>query len=202
MIKSFGDSNNYDEIKGVRAMRLSILLLLPAIQLAGCASIVNGQTQVLSVQTVAKGEAVEKADCTLLNNKGTWFVTTPGTVSVHRSYQDLHVTCKKEGLEPGIVTVTSSTKPMAFGNILFGGLIGVGVDTGTGAAYDYPQLLPVEMGQTSVLPVKTPTPESMPKDKASVVAPAADSQGHPDVPVVPPAQQPTGSPAVTPPPQP
>jgi hypothetical protein len=34
---------------------------------------------------------------------------------------------------------------MAFGNILFGGLIGVGVDMSTGAAYDYPALITVPM---------------------------------------------------------
>jgi len=30
---------------------------------------------------------------------------------------------------------------MAAGNIVFGGLIGVGVDIATGAAYDYPALI-------------------------------------------------------------
>lgn len=32
---------------------------------------------------------------------------------------------------------------MAFGNLLFGGVIGAGVDIGTGAAYDYPNLISV-----------------------------------------------------------
>jgi len=43
------------------------------------------------------------------------------------------------------MTVNSSVKGMAFGNILFGGLIGAGVDTMTGAACDYPSLIPVPM---------------------------------------------------------
>jgi hypothetical protein len=128
------------------------LAAIALIALSGCASIVNGQTQVLSVKTLVQGGEVPKADCTLLNNKGTWYVTTPGTVSVHRSFQDLHVTCKGDGMDPGTMTVKSSTKAMAFGNILFGGIIGVGVDTGTGAAYDYPQLISVEMGQTTMFP--------------------------------------------------
>jgi uncharacterized protein YceK len=145
-------------------MKISLLAIIPVIALSGCASIVNGQTQVLSLTTSDKGAEVGSASCTLLNNKGTWFVSTPGTVSVHRSYQDLHVTCKKDGLEPGIVTVKSSTKPMAFGNVLFGGVIGVGVDTGTGAAYDYPQLIPVQMAQMTVLP--PPKPDAAAKEKA------------------------------------
>ncbi len=137
-------------------MRIALLAVIPLITLSGCASIVNGQTQVLSVKTLVQGAEIDKADCTMLNNKGTWYVTTPGTVSVHRSYQDLHVTCKKNGVDPGTVTVKSSTKAMAFGNILFGGVIGAGVDAGTGAAYDYPQLIAVEMGQTTILPPPKP----------------------------------------------
>jgi hypothetical protein len=137
-------------------MRMALLTVIPLITLSGCASIVNGQTQVLSVKTLIQGAEIAKADCTMLNNKGTWYVTTPGTVSVHRSFQDLHVTCKKDGVDPGTVTVKSSTKAMAYGNILFGGVIGAGVDAGTGAAYDYPQLIAVEMGQTTIFPPPKP----------------------------------------------
>jgi hypothetical protein len=149
-------------------MRISSLIVIPLITLAGCASIVNGQTQVLSVKTQLQGEEIAKADCIMLNNKGTWYVTTPGTVSVHRSYQDLHITCKKDGVDPGTATVKSSTKAMAFGNILFGGVIGAGVDAGTGAAYDYPQLIAVEMGQATIFP--PPRPASAGSTEQSAVA--------------------------------
>jgi hypothetical protein len=44
---------------------------------------------------------------------------------------------------------------MAFGNILFGGFIGAGVDMSTGAAYDYPDLIHVAMGETGALPATT-----------------------------------------------
>lgn len=127
--------------------------LLPIIFLAGCASIVDGETQVLSVKTVAvQGDDVNRAACTLVNNKGTWYVTTPGTVYVHRSYQDLHFVCNKKGLGPGVSSVASSTKAMAFGNIVFGGLIGTGIDMGTGSAYDYPSLITVQMGEATIPP--------------------------------------------------
>jgi hypothetical protein len=53
--------------------------------------------------------------------------------------------CTKEGFPAATTTVASSTKGMAFGNILFGGLIGAGVDAGTGAAYDYPNTILVPM---------------------------------------------------------
>lgn len=94
--------------------------------------------------------------CTLTNAKGTWFVTSPGTVSIHRAYDDLSDVCKKEGEEPGAMTIKSSTKGMAYGNILAGGIIGAAVDMGTGAAYDYPSLITVSMGLTTIISPPTP----------------------------------------------
>jgi hypothetical protein len=147
-------------------VKIYLIVVLQTILFSGCASIVNGQTQVLSVKTLVDGVELNQAACTLVNNKGTWYLTSPGTVAVHRSYQDLNVTCKKEGMDPGIVAVKSSTKAMAYGNILFGGIIGAGVDTGTGAAYDYPPLIPVQMGQTSAFPI-TPAKHASKTEKAA-----------------------------------
>ena len=114
----------------------------------GCASIVSGTNQSLSVTTAsASGTDVAGAKCTLVNDKGSWYATTPASVTVHRSYNELAVTCTLDGVEPGVASVKSSTKGMAAGNILFGGIIGVGVDMSTGAAYDYPNLIRVSMGQ-------------------------------------------------------
>jgi len=69
---------------------------------SGCASIVSGQNQSISVETLGKqGEAVMSANCKLSNNKGTWFVTSPGSVSVRRSYEDLLIDCEKDNQSPG-----------------------------------------------------------------------------------------------------
>jgi len=114
---------------------------------AGCASIVSGHNQSVSVETRSKeGQAVASANCKLTNNKGTWFVTSPGSVVVSRSFEDLLINCEKENQAPGVASVKSSTKAMAFGNIIFGGVIGAGVDVATGAAYDYPTMITVLMG--------------------------------------------------------
>lgn len=123
-----------------------IAALLATLALTGCASIVNGNNQVISVETKSKGEPVVGASCRLENPKGTFFVTTPGTVTVRRAYDNLAVTCEKPGIATGIASVKSGTKAMAFGNIIFGGVIGAAVDVGSGAAYDYPTLISVDMG--------------------------------------------------------
>jgi hypothetical protein len=126
--------------------------------LTGCASIVNGQNQPVSIETRGDEGSVAGANCKLTNNKGTWYVTTPGSTTVQRSFEDLAVQCTKDAYEPGLASVKSSTKPMAFGNIIFGGIIGAAVDVGTGAAYDYPSLITVLMGKSST--VTPPAPQA------------------------------------------
>jgi hypothetical protein len=109
---------------------------------SGCASIVDGSTQSVSVDT----PSVTGATCSLTNNKGEWYInSTPGSVSVHRSYENLVVVCQKPGYDTATDNVKSSTKGMAAGNILFGGVIGAGVDCADGAAYDYPTNIHVPM---------------------------------------------------------
>lgn len=152
---------------------LHIIGLLTISTLAtGCASIVSGTNQSVSVETRNKGMQVTNANCKLSNDKGTWFVTTPGSVTVNRSFNDMAVRCEKDGVEPGLLTAKSSTKGMAFGNILFGGVIGAGVDISTGAAYDYPPLFLIEMGET--MNVAPPVAEQARADAAQTSANSAN----------------------------
>jgi hypothetical protein len=141
--------------KFFNARTVAIAAIIASSLLTGCASIVNGTNQVVSVETRNKGEMVNGASCTLANGKGVFYVTTPGTVTLHRAYENLSVKCEKANTAPGLATVKSSTKGMAFGNILFGGVIGVAVDAGTGAAYDYPSLITVLMGEDTQIPSTT-----------------------------------------------
>ena len=117
------------------------LLCFAVLLVQGCASIVSGTTQVVSVDT----PGCSAASCELTNDKGKWYLSaTPGTVSVSRAYGPMTVNCKQSEFV-GNGVFNSSTKGMAFGNILFGGIIGAGVDMSSGAAYDYPQTMSVPM---------------------------------------------------------
>lgn len=122
--------------------RFCIALCATLTVLSGCASITTGQTQSVSVET----PHCPAASCRLTNKDGTYFVpSTPGTVSVDRACGKLSVQCSKEGSNDYVMVVSSSVKAMAFGNILFGGIIGAGVDAATGAACEYPSLIPVPL---------------------------------------------------------
>lgn len=145
-----------------------ITLFLGLLSCSGCASIVDGSVQSLSVRTIGSNGNVDGASCQLKSNKGTWFVQTPGTVSVHRSYDALNVKCTRKGYQPSVLAVKSATKSMAFGNILAGGIIGAAVDMSTGAAYDYPSLITVRMARKHEPPV--PPQNNGPASTASAAA--------------------------------
>lgn len=66
--------------------------------LTGCASITGSKLQPLSVQTIQDGKEVAGVGCTLTNDAGKWFVTTPGSVTVQKSTGDMAVDCTKEEL--------------------------------------------------------------------------------------------------------
>jgi hypothetical protein len=103
--------------------------------LAGCATLTGGTKEVISIDT----PPVTQASCELINDKGKWDLSnTPGSVKVHRSTKSLQVRCQKRGYKENTVIVASDVKKMMFGNVLVGGLIGVGVDAVDGAGFKYP----------------------------------------------------------------
>jgi hypothetical protein len=132
-------------------INFSKYLIVLCLFLNGCASIVEGSSQQVSVKTIDKGVDLNEAFCEMVNSKGTYFVKTPGSVKIDKANAPLEVKCSKEGYQPGLASVESFTKAMAFGNILFGGPIGAGIDMATGAAYIYPNLITVLMGEKIVL---------------------------------------------------
>jgi len=94
---------------------------------------------VSAVTTDKKGKLIRGACCMLSNDEGTQHVSAPGSVTIGRNADAPTVICTKDGHSAGTVTVDSGVKNMAFGNILFGGIIGADADAGTEAAFDYPR---------------------------------------------------------------
>jgi hypothetical protein len=136
---------------------------------SGCSTITGSTTQSVSIRTKDQaGKEVSGAACDLVNKDGTWFITSPGSVVIHRSNDDLQIVCKKEGLENGTAAVVSDVKGSMVGNIVFGGGIGAIMDHANGSAYEYPTLLEVLMGAfTKIETPKKEQPKSNPMGLSS-----------------------------------
>ena len=113
-------------------------LLLAALSataaLTGCATLVKGSSQSVIVKTDPPG-----AICTLSRQGKEIAVVnpTPGTVTVEKSKNAVAVSCTRSGYLESAGTINSEFQAMTFGNILFGGLIGVAIDAGSGAMNEY-----------------------------------------------------------------
>jgi len=128
----------------------------------GCASITGSRNQPISVTTSHEGAPIAGSNCNLVNDKGNWYVRTPGSVMIQKAYGDLSVSCKKDDSHVGATIFKSSAEGATWGNIVAGGLIGYAVDAGTGAGFSYPPTLNVEMIRGNVMPkpVEVITPAS------------------------------------------
>lgn len=124
--------------------RIAIVILV--LFASGCASITGSKNQPISVTAVCGGEQVDGASCTLINDKGTWFVKTPGSVMIQKSYGDLAVDCKKDS-SASTGKFQSKSNGGVWGNILAGGIIGYAVDAGSGAGFDYPPSMTVVLSE-------------------------------------------------------
>jgi len=94
--------------------------------LTGCATITSGTTQRIDFASEPPG-----ATATLSNGA---VVETPGHLVLSRA-KTYDVTIEKDGYIPARSHIGQRSNPAIFGNILIGGLIGIIVDSSTGAAY-------------------------------------------------------------------
>lgn len=109
-------------------------LVIVAVLASGCATISRGTLQTVTINT----PGVHDATCTLTSSKiGTKIVRSPGTVTIEKGPDNIAISCKKECYQDGVGVLASSIEPMTAGNILVGGVIGLGVDAVSGAMSKY-----------------------------------------------------------------
>ncbi len=101
--------------------------LITALVAAGCATIVSGTTQLMTVDS-----NVEGADIYLDDNK---IGTTPYIGEVKKNKKTLRV--EQEGYQTETVALSKSLEPWFWGNIIIGGTLGSITDFATGAAFQY-----------------------------------------------------------------
>ncbi len=114
----------------------TMVVLIGSISMfSGCATITKGSSQAFTVDTRPPG-----ALCTLSRDGDTLAVVnpTPGTINISKDKDVIRVSCSKEGYKTNLGDVGSEFQAMTLGNVLFGGLIGVAVDAGSGAMNEYP----------------------------------------------------------------
>lgn len=118
-------------------MRAAIYALVAAAALlaSGCATITKGTTQTVTVATDPAGAA-----CSLTRDSKPLAVInpTPGSIPIERGRGTIAIACKRDGYLESAGAMSSEFQTMTFGNILFGGLIGVAVDAASGAMHEYP----------------------------------------------------------------
>ncbi|GKT36479.1 PEGA domain-containing protein, partial [Aduncisulcus paluster] len=106
-----------------------------AMILGGCASVTRGTTENISIASTPSG-----AEATVTGLDVPTACVTPCVVTVNRN-ADITVAFAKPGYEPQVIPLTKEipgTGAAGFaGNLLAGGLIGMGVDAATGAALDH-----------------------------------------------------------------
>ena len=139
-----------------------------SVMLGGCASVTRGTTENISISSTPSGvEAVVSG----LEVPTT--CTTPCAVVVKRN-ADISITFQKEGYEPQIVPLSrdipGSGAAGFAGNLLLGGVIGMGVDAATGAATDHKPNPVIVTMQPSAPPRARP-----PAPKKPRAAPAPDT---------------------------
>lgn len=136
-------------------MKASIYVIAFAATLTnvGCASITQSENQSLALTATYQGKPVEPT-CQLKNDKGSWDSKAPANVTVRKSSEDLDVTCKSDGIPDGLLKAISRAAGSMWGNIIFGGGIGAIIDHNKGTGYDYPDQLPVKMGESIVVDKK------------------------------------------------
>ena len=139
------------------------------IALSGCATIIKGTTQTI----VITSPPVTGASCTLSSKEGNWPVVTPGSVTVDKTKEDILIKCTKAGYQDGVGTIPSDFQGWTLGNLILGGIIGVGVDASTGAMNEYPNAFAVPM---TPLPTAAPMP-SLPATQPAPGAPPTTPSG-------------------------
>lgn len=116
-------------------------IILVALLLVGCATITKGTTQTVAIDT----PGVAGASCTITTQEGPQLVQTPGTVTLKKGSEPLPILCTKACYVNGQSIIPSNAEAMAAGNVIFGGVIGLGVDAVSGALNKYPDLVSVSM---------------------------------------------------------
>jgi len=104
---------------------VSLSLFCFVISVIGCATIVSGRSQQLPIISYPSGATA------IIGNMRQ---ETPATFVLDRRQGIYQVTVEKDGYEPVTVVLRKGINGWVFGNIIFGGIIGLIIDISSGSA--------------------------------------------------------------------
>ena len=123
--------------KELRLPRLALVVGLIYL-LSGCASLVNDDSQEVSVRLMC-GPRTFTATCHLQNDKGRWTLSTPGTIRVVNDISNLEITCRSEYVPSFTVSAMPMPSVALLGNLFLGGVVGAAVDIYNNTGMKYPE---------------------------------------------------------------
>ena len=123
-----------------RIVRRSAFVMTLALVPPGCATVTTDDHQSIVVTSDPLGTT-----CRVREGGATVAVisATPATILVGKSRHDIGVDCDKPGYYPGAAGLEPHLQGWIFGNILYGGSLGVMVDAASGAMNEYPHWVKV-----------------------------------------------------------
>lgn len=147
-------------------MRKFLLLAIAgglACVFTGCATIVKDDSQPVAFSSTPQGATI--------SINGVPRGTTPATIMVKRSRKKQMVQYDLAGYKTEIFPLDKSVAGMTFGNIIFGGIIGIGVDIATGKATNYDDSV-----QVKLIPLSPPAEQkpAVAKSEPEVKAPSPE----------------------------
>ncbi len=151
-------------------MRIHICFAFLCLTLAsGCATVTRGTSETFVIETEPVGASVQSSTG--------WSCTTPCSMKVKRR-GDFTLTVEREGYETVQTAITSSVDGAGAagmaGNVLVGGIIGAGIDAGTGAMHSHkPNPLVLKLVPESA------TGEGDPAPQPEIVAESAEVEADP-----------------------
>lgn len=123
--------------KELRLLRIALAVGLIYL-LSGCASLVNDDSQEVSVRLMC-GPRTFTATCHLKNDKGRWTLSTPGTIRVVNDISNLEITCRSEYVPSFTVSAMPMPSVALLGNLFLGGVVGAAVDIYNNTGMKYPE---------------------------------------------------------------
>jgi uncharacterized protein YceK len=110
-----------------------LALVLAVVAVSGCASVINGKTQTIGVNSNAQGATVS------INGKSVGVTPFIGPVERPSGSGGVTVTLSKDGYQSKTVTMDTGIAGAFWGNILIGGGLGSTTDFSSNSMYKYSQ---------------------------------------------------------------